>query len=372
MIERVKDGIQTGYAALSKEQLLVLSIILLPIVILGLYTYLILTDRYESHASIYITEEQQKSSPLDLEMFGAKNLGSRDILVLKTFIDSQVMMKQLDKDLNLLDHFASDHADFFSRLPSNAPIEEAYDHYLSRIITRFDDEAQLLEISVQTFDKDFSKQVLDRIMLHSQTFVDELNDKVQTSSLLFYEQAVKDSEAGMIEVRKKLTDFQRKNAIFSTEMASKSIAGTISGLEANLAKKQAELRSRVNVLNETAPTVLRIRAEIAGLREQIVKETARLASGDAGSLSQLDSTFKEIELEIESKAARYQSNLQAYEKARQDAARQFRFLTIVSAPTIAESSLFPDRIYIMVTGSIIVIALYFMVSISLSVVREHG
>ncbi|WP_319532431.1 hypothetical protein [uncultured Cohaesibacter sp.] len=372
MIERVKDSIQTGYAALSKEQLLILSIILLPIVILWLYTYLILTDRYESHASVYITEEQQKSSSLDLEMFGATSLGSRDILVLKTFIDSQVMMKQLDKDLNLLDHFASDHADFFSRLPSDAPIEVAYGHYLSRIITTYNEEAQLLEISVQTFDKDFSKKVLDRIMLHSQTFVDELNDKIQTSSLLFYEKAVKESEADMIKVRKKLTDFQRENSIFSTEIASKTIAGTISGLEANLARKQAELRSRISVLNENAPTVLRIKAEIEALREQIAKETARLASGDEGALSQLDSTFKEIELEIESKAARYQSNLQAYEKARLDAARQFRFLTVVSAPTIAEKSLFPDRLYIMITGSIIVIALYFMVSISLSVVRERA
>ncbi len=373
MIEDTKQLLGDFRSSLTLGRFLILLLLVVPVVVLVIYAFLIATDRYESHASVYITEEQTQTNPLDLSLFGVTGAGSsRDILVLKTYIDSQGMMLQLDKELGLLKHFESHDADFFSRLGEGAPVEDAYNYYLARIQTEFNDEAQLLEISVQTFDADFSKKVLDAILVYSQTFIDKLNENIQSSQLSFFDTAVKDSENDLIAVRQKLANFQRENAIYSTELASQTISQTISKLEQEMAQKQAELRSRLGVLSENAPTVQRIKAEIDALGQQIKNETERLASKDGTSISQLDSIFREIQLEIEYKTLRYKSHLQSYEQAYIDTGRRLRFLTVVEQPTVAESSLYPQRLYIIVTGSIIALAMYFIVSISIAVIREHA
>ncbi|TLP42078.1 hypothetical protein FDK21_20325 [Cohaesibacter sp. CAU 1516] len=372
MANAVKNILHKFYF-ITFSRVLIFTFLVLPILTLLVYVFFISTDRYESVSSVYITEEQTKSSPLDLSVFGISGSGSsRDILVLKTFIDSQGMMLRLQNDLRILDHFANEKADMFSRLKKNAPVEKAYEHYLSRIHTKFDDEAQLLEISVQSYDKGFSKKILDQILVHSQTFIDELNENIKSSQLSYFDSAVKDAEADLINARQILIDFQQENAIYSTELTSQTIAGTISSLERELAQKQAELRSRLGILTQKSPTVLRIKAEINALQEQILKENSRLASDDESSLSKLDSTYREIELQIEYKTLRYRTNLQAFEQAQVDIARRFRFLTIVAEPTLAESSLYPNRPYIAITGSIIALAVYFVVSISFAIIREHS
>ncbi len=358
---------------LSLSRLLLIVLLVIPVILIIIYAVFLATDRFESSASVYITEEQGASSALDLSSLGfTTSSNSREIMVLKAFIDSQGMMMRLDKDLHLLDHFSSSGADIFSRLETGAPIEIAYEYYKKRIKTNFDDQAQLLEISVQTFDSEFSKKVLDRILAHSQDFIDQLNEQIKSSQLLFFQAEVKTSENELIEARNRLTEFQRKNAIFSTDLATKTIGGTISGLEKQLAARQADLSSRLGVLDESSPTVKRIRAEIEALKDQINKENSRLASDKGNSLSELDSKFREIELLIEYKTLRYKANLQAYEQAQLDTARRLRFLTIVAEPTVAESALYPDRIYMVITGSILAFVFYFLVTISIAIIREHS
>ncbi len=361
------------FGKLSLSQFLLLVLLVFPITILIIYEYLIASDRYESSASVYITEEQQKSSPFDLSLLGITNAGSsRDILVLKAFIESQGLLDQLDKDIGLLAHYSSTDADFISRLTKDAPKEEALEYYNVRVTSELDEEAQLLKISVQTFDAAYSKLLIDQILYHSQRFIDELNESIKRSQLLFFEGAVKTSEDELIKANQALRDFQLKNKIFSTDLATKTIAETIAGLEQQLATKQAELKSRLGALSRKAPTVIRVEAEISALQEQIERENERLAGSGGSSLSSLDTAFREIRLRIEYKTLRYKANLDAFEQAQLDIARRLRFLTVVAAPTRPDSSLYPDRLYIVITGSILALMLYLVVGISISIMKEHS
>jgi capsular polysaccharide transport system permease protein len=345
----------------------------LPISVLVVYQYLIASDRYESTASVYITEEHAQSSPFDLSLLGVAGVGSaREILVLKAFIESPTLMDLLDKDIQLLDHFSSGNADFFSRLSSGAPREDALDYYNNRVTSVLDEDAQLLYISVQTFDAAYSKQVMDRILFHSQQFIDALNENITGAQKIFFEAAVKRSEDDLLETNKILRDFQQKNKIFSTELTSQAIGETIAALEQQLAEKQAILRAREGTLNADAPRVVRIRAEIQALEEQIAGENERLAGKDGTSLSELDSRFRDIKLQIEYKTLRYKAHLEAFEQAQLDTARRLKFLTVVSAPTLPEASLYPRRHYIVFTGALVALMVYFLVAISLAIFKEHA
>ncbi|WP_157967531.1 hypothetical protein [Cohaesibacter intestini] len=368
MIEKV-DKI----TKLSASQIILLLILVLPVTIVAIYTYLFASDRYESTASVYITEEQSVANPFDLSLIGISSSGStREILVLKSFIESLGMLLKLDNDLGVLDHFASRDADFFSRLSSDAPKEYALEYYNDRVQASLDTDAKLLEISVQAYDPDYAKQILERILFHSQKFIDELNENITNSQMTFFEGAVKRSEEELLEETKKLQVFQQKNKVFSTELATQTIMNTIGSLEQQLAAKQAELAAREGALSKQAPTLVRLRAEIDALEKQIASENERLSGGTGRSLSELDLIFKDIQLRIEYKTLRYKSHLESYEKAQLDTARRLRFLTIVSAPSLPEAALYPKRAYILVTSALLCLVVYFVVSISFAIIREHA
>ncbi len=360
-------------SSFSVSKLLFLVLFVVPIVGITIYEYIFATDRFESTASVYIIEEAAQNSPLDLSLLGITNTGSsRDILVLKAFIESQALLSKLDGKLALRKHFSNEKADFWSRLEGDASREEYLEYYLGRVSTEFDDEAQLLKFSVQTFNREYSRDVLKFILKESQIFIDRLNENVSSSQLKFFENEVKESEIVLAEENKKLRAFQKKNNFLSTEVAAKAIVGTIAVLEQALAQKKSELASRRGLLSEDSPTLRRMRAEIGALNEQIKGANDRLAGGKRGSVSDLDAQFREITLLIEFKTLRYKANLDALAKARVEAARRLRFLTVVSPPTLADESLFPDRPYVIITAAMIALMIYFIASITLATIREHA
>src|SRR5690606_13020964 len=76
----------------SLPRLFFLAVFVVPTAAVFLYEYLVASDRYESTAAVYITEERAQNSLLDLSLLGITNSGSaRDILVLKAFIESRAM-----------------------------------------------------------------------------------------------------------------------------------------------------------------------------------------------------------------------------------------------------------------------------------------
>lgn len=359
--------------SLSLSQFLLIALLIVPILGLITYEYGFASDRFESVSSVYITEERNQSNPFDLSLLGVTGVSSsRDILVLKAFIESHGLLELLDKDLGILSHFSSPESDFFSRLAPDAPREIALEYYQNRVKATLDEDAQLLEIAVQTFDPAFSKLVLDRILHHSQKFIDQLNANITSSQLAFFEAAVEKSESDLLKANRTLRDFQQENRIFSTELATKTILETIAGLEQRLAAKQAEYKARQSALSKNAPTLVRSKAEIEALEAQIKRENERLSGDQGTSLSQLDTVFRDIKLRIEYKTLRYKANLEAFEQAQIDTARRLRFLTIVSAPTLPEAAMYPNRLYIVISGSLIALMAYFIAAISLAIIKEHA
>lgn len=357
----------------SVSKFLFLILFIIPVALVAVYEYIYASNRFESTAIVYITEESTQTSPLDLTLLGITNAGSsRDILVLKNFVESHALLKKFDTELGLRKHFSNPAIDELSRLPEDASDEDYYDYYLKRVSAEFDDEAQLLTFSVRTFDAEYSQKLLQFILKESQVFIDRLNANVSESQLNFFNKEVKKSEIALAKEKAKLRKFQKENKFLSTEVATQAIIGTISALEQSLAQKKSELNSRASQLGKNSPTLRRLRSEIAAVEAQIKISNDRLASGKVGSLSELDAQFRDFTLLIEFKTLRYKANLDALAKAQVEAARRLRFLTIVSPPTKADESLFPNRPYIIVTAAMIALMIYFIFSILIAVIREHA
>src|SRR3546814_18582938 len=73
-----------------------------------------------------------------------------DQLILRDYLRSVDMVKKLDKELNLRAHFSDHQIDPFSRLASDATMEELRDYYLSRVSIERSEERRVGKECVST------------------------------------------------------------------------------------------------------------------------------------------------------------------------------------------------------------------------------
>ncbi len=350
-----------------------LLVFVIPFLLLTVYELFYATDRYESIASTIITQESQSTGSIDLSMLGITNYGSnRDAYVLTEFMQSADMLKYLDARLHLREHYSNPKVDWFSRLSSDASFEDFHDYFLKYVTCEFDTTQQLIRYSVQTFDPTLSQKVVQAIVERSQEFIDRMNDKVTHEQMAFFDAQISKSEKRLAEERNRLVEFQSKNNMLTTESASQSILATIGALEQQLAQKQSDLNSRLTVLDASAPQLTTMRLDIEGLKHQIQRERERLAGASSGSLSELGSKLSEITMSLEFVSNIYKANLTALEQARIEAARRLKYLVVVASPSRAESSQYPNRPYVIGTGAIVLLLIYFVVTLVIALIREQA
>ena len=104
-----------------------------------------------------------------------------------------------------------------------------------------------------------------------------------------------------------------------------------------------------------------------GLQAQIDVLKQRLAGGAAGSISELDTQFRDIQMDYEFTTASYKSNFAGLEQARREAVRRLKFLIVVAHPLEIDRPQLPDRTYVTVTTAVVMLVVYFV-----ELDRVHG
>lgn len=356
----------------SLNTILFIAVFVLPLAVVSIYMAFVASDRFESTSSIIITEEKTAGPDLDLTLLGITgNSSDKDALVLKEFIESRSMLAFLDKATALRSHFSASTSDWITRLSENASFEEFHEYYLEFLRVDYDLESKVIKFSFQSFDRQYSQDVVNAVLARSQQFIDRLNQAVTDAQLEFFNVEIGKSENRLRATKDKLLAFQREHNILAPELESQTIVATIAGLEQVLATKQAEFSARTATLDPSAPQLQTAKREIDALKRQIQLERDRLA-GSGSSLNIIEAEYREIQLELEFNTNIYKANLSALEAARLEAARRLKFLITVSEPSLADESQFPDRPYIIVTWAMGLLILYFITSLILAIIREHA
>ena len=357
---------------LSWRAILFLISVVMPMAVIMSYLLLIASDQYVSRGSIIISEERSSSSNFDLSFLGlANSAADNDALVLKSFVLSKDMLTFLDEKLSIRAHYANSGVDVVSRLASDATAEEFFEYYESMVALEYDREAKLLTLTVRAFDRTFARDVVQKVIERSEEFIDALNDKISREQLRFFENELVRSERKLQKIKSQLVAFQNRHKIFSTQAEGETIIATISALETQVAQKQSELKGKLTFASDSSPQVVALRTEITALKAQIDSEKERLTGGGSISLAQIDAEYREIKLNAEFVTNLYKSNLSALEAARIEAARQLKFLIVVSEASLADDSEHPDEVYIGITSLLVCLMLFAIMSVVIAIIREH-
>lgn len=347
--------------------------LILPVFSVSFYHAFISTDRYESVAKTIITEQKPSATTLDLSLIGLPSTASdHDAHVVETLILSKDMVRYLDERIKLREHLTNPDIDYFSRLADDATFEDFHELYQDYFTVDYNVETKILTIAVQAFDRDYAQNALKLILERSDEFIDALNNRMSQEQVRFFLLEEKKRKQEMLDAKAKLLAFQQKNKVFSTEAEAQTIFTTIGALETLAAQKQSELDSRTKILSANSAILQELRAQIASLQRQIAAEKSRLAGGEGRDISEIQSDFLAVRLDLELATAAFKSTLTTLEQVRVEAARKLKFLIVVTQPSLAEESEFPRRWYIILSTFMIALMLYVVASLVVAIIREHA
>lgn len=348
--------------------------VLLPVAILAFYFAFISSDRYVSTARLIVeSDEAMAVATVALGILGTgQGEAEQDGQLVSSFILSPSMLGYLDEQLGLRAHYSQQRIDWFSRLSADASREGFFSHYLKLVHVEMSEKAPIIEMRVQGFDPEFSRQLAESIAERAEQFVNEVGQGLAREQVAFVQGEMEKANARLQKETATLVALQNRNRMLDPEIETQSVAAIIGSLQQELSRQRTELKAMLSYLSDAAPEVVTARKKISAIESQISQERSKqVRAGSNAPLNDLMLAFKEAELNVQVAADVYQGALKSLEAAKLDASRKVKHLVRVSAPTLPEASVMPRKLYNVATFFVFANLFYLVGGLLLASIRDH-
>lgn len=330
-------------------------LVLLPVGLSMAYLFAVASDQYHSQAGFSVRSEEFRN-PLDaLSAFtdaGSRSGTASDSEIIYDFIQSQTLIRLLDRDLDLRRLFAAPPTglalfpqDLVFGLAPDATIEDVEDYWSRMVSVSRDSGNGIINIEVKAFSPEDAQRLAGAIVKASSDLVNELSRIAQSDAIRFAEADVTLAEQRLAEMRRNVRAFRVANQIIdpSTDVSSQS--SVLAELHSTLAKTLIRRGNLEVYTDKTDSRLTDLDRQIAVIRDQIEKERAVIANRKTGGapLSDVIGQYEELLVDQEFSENAYVAARGAAEQARAEARRQSRYAAVHIPPTLAEESLYPRR-----------------------------
>lgn len=354
-------------------------VILLPTLLAGLYYGLIASDQYAVEVRFAVRGAQQAPSSDLLGMFvntAVSGTTATDSYIVMDFIRSRELIDKLEQDINIRKIYSSEKADFLSRLPPKAPIEDVQDYWKRMIEVGFDTASQIVVFKVRAFSQVEAKALADAIVQHSETLINELSVRARNDAIQFARTEVDNSETRLKSVRGELRQFRDQRQEVDPIKTAEAQLTQNARIEGELAEAKAQLKTLSNFMQQDAPNVAFLKTKIRSLEQQLVQERLKVGKGPDGSeldptLSRALADFEKMQVELEFAQKAYVTALAAMERARLEALQKQRYLAVFVTPKLPELSEYPKRVTATLTVFGASIVLWAMGVLIFYAIRDH-
>lgn len=328
---------------------LFLTMVVIPMSAAIAYYTFIAAERFVSESVVTVKQADSGTSVASTGLAvlaGVSPSSKEDTLYLREYIHSLDMLKILDQKLAVRQAYEAQKSDPFYRLYDWMHQEWYLEYYRNRVAVEYDDMTGLLRIRSEGFSPVQSRAINEAILDESERFVNELSHKISREQMAFAENELKKAKERYAEAKAKLVSFQNKHGVFDPMAQAESKATLSQELEATITKKEAELGAMLSYLQENAPQVVALRAEIDALKTQTEKEKSRVAStGNGQKLNDLAARYQDLVIEAGFAEDAYKVALASVEKTRIEASQKIKQLAVIQSPIQPETAEYPRRIY---------------------------
>lgn len=330
-------------------------LVLLPVGLAAAYLFAIATDQYHSQAGFSVRSEEFRN-PLDaLSAFtdvSSSSSTASDSEIIYDFIQSQALIRILDRDLDLRSLFAARPTgfDWFPEdrlfgLAPDATIEKIEDYWSRMVSVSRESGTGIINLKVTAFSPEEAQRLAQAIVEASSALVNDLSRIAQNDAIQFAQADVALAESRLAEMRRRVRAFRAANQIIDPETDANSQSSVLAELHSVLAKTLIR-RGNLEVYTDKADSRLSdLDRQISVIRDQIDRERAVIAGHRTGgaALSDVIGQYEELLVDLEFSENAYVAARGAAEQARAEARRQSRYAAVHIPPTLAEESLYPSR-----------------------------
>lgn len=348
--------------------------VMVPMSLAIMYYTFISANRYVSESVVTVRKANSgisESGGLAM-LAGFAPSSHEDNLFLREYIHSLDMLKVLDTKLAVRKAYEAQTRDPFFRLYSWMTQEWYLEYYRNRVEVVFDSITGLLYIRVEAFTPQQAQAINQAILSESERFVNELSHKMSREQMAFAEEELKKAKERYALSKGSLLAFQNKHGVFDPMAQAQAKASISEELEATVTKKEAELGAMLSYLQESAPQVIALRAEISALKTQTAKEKSRVISNSNGEkLNDLAARYQDLVIEAGFAEDIYKVALASVEKTRIEASQKIKQLAVIQTPILPEIAEYPRRLYNLATAFILLLLLAGILQLVKVTIEDH-
>ena len=367
----------TKYLAALTPNRLKIALVAAPALLAVLYFGVLAPDRYVSESTVALRQTGADTSGVPgaaLLRAGLAPPSREDTLYLRQYIESLGLLKKLDNQLKVREHYVAHAVDPVARLAEKASQERFVEFFRNHVDVRMDELSSTLTIRTQGFDAQFAHRLNEAILDESERFVNETSHKLAREKLQFAETELARSAERLQAAKAALLAFQNANRLLDPTSQAQASGALVAQMQASVSKAEADLRQLRTFMNEDAYPVQALRSQIEATRAQLDVERSR-ATGTGKQSDRLNSLaldFQALEMQAQFALDAYKLALAAVENARIDATRKLKSLVVIEPPSKAETAQYPRRFYNLVTLLVVTMLLYGIARLVIATIREHA
>lgn len=352
----------------------IISATIIATLLAGTYWLFIASDRYVSTAHVIIQRtDLAGGQAMDFSSILGGASGSRaDQLLLRDYLLSVDMLRKVDAELKLRDHYSSTKRDPLSRMWfKDASIEWFHHHYLSRVSVDFDDYAGVLIVKAQAYDPATAHAITTMLVREGERFMNAMVHSMAQDQVTFLERQVDALNGRAMHARRAVLNYQDMKGLVSPQATAESIAGIVAKLNAQRTELETQRSALQAYLVPDHPNIVQLNQQIAAIAKQVSQEQAKLTSPNGKTLNRTIEEFQRLEMEAVFAQDVYKTALVALEKGRVEATRTIKKVSVLQAPTQPEYPMEPRRLYNTLVFMLVAMLLAGVTHLLAAIVRDH-
>lgn len=350
------------------------TVIYIMIAVIFYYTF-IAADRYVSEVSLSV-KSTDGSSPISLSgiesLVGVASSSTEDIKLLQEYIKSFDMLQKLDEKINLRSLYEKQKIDLFFRIYPSTSKESYLKYYRDRIHILFDDTTGLLNVAVEGFSPEDARNISAAILEECERFINEISHNIAREQLRFAQGELESAKQKYKDAKNELLAFQNEYGVFDPQSLAKTKAGFITEIELQISKKETELNTMRSYLNDNAPEIVALKAELRAHKEQLEKERRKVASNASqDKLNDVVAQFEALYLNLSFAEDVYKTAITAVETTRIEIGRKAKQVVVIQSPYVPDSAAYPNKMYNIITIFVILTLIFGVVRLVRAIIDEH-
>ncbi|CAA6805093.1 MAG: Unknown protein [uncultured Thiotrichaceae bacterium] len=311
--------------------------VVLPTLIASLYFLLFASDQYYVETQYVIQGE--KKSQVDLlsglsGLTGESTDSTKNSYIAREYIWSGNLLKTIDPELGIRDHYTDKSYDWWARLKSSATFKEFADYWYDIIYINHDTTSGITTLGVTAFTADKAYNISTKLLEKAEEHVNKLSERSRKDSLSFASRELENAENKLVEARAAVTRFRSNQKQLDPEKASEMKLGIVAALESELSSAESELAEVASYMRADTFKIRALKSKIQALRKQISTERQRWVNvnGNDATLSNLVGDYEKLLTKKTIAERLYESALGSLENARLSAMQQQQYLEVIAAP----------------------------------------